>query len=253
MQIKQYKYNSGISIVNFGDIHLGDRCCDKKAVYKVAEDIKNNDDLVWVSTGDMLNVALKHSKSDVYSSMSLKDELKELQDLVEPIKDKCLGIVGSNHHKRLENEVGLNLDETICALTGIPYLGDLGVIDVTVDNCSYYIVLHHGVGGGRTIGAKANELARLGEVISGADIYMQGHTHQLDYFPMEFPYIDRKRKSVQTICSHFFTTGHYLSWDSSYAQTLKLKPAPIGSSVAILYGNSVGQHKTKRVKFDVIN
>lgn len=253
MQIKQYKYSKGVSIVNFGDIHLGDKCCDKKSVYSVVKQIEKDDNIVWLSTGDLLNVALKNSKSDVYSSMSLKDELNEFIELINPIKHKCLGIVGSNHHKRLENEVGLNLDETICALSGIPYLGDIGVIDVTVDNCSYYLVLHHGVGGGRTIGAKANELARLGDIISGADIYMQGHTHQLDYFPLESPYIDRKRKSVQTVCNHFFTTGHYLSWDESYAQTLKLKPAPIGSCVAVLYGNSVGQHKTKCVKFDVIN
>jgi hypothetical protein len=253
MRIKQYKFDRTIQVVNFGDVHLGDKCCDKKAVRNVVSQIEKSDDIFWCSTGDLLNVALKNSKSDVYSSMSLKAELNELIELIDPIKEKCLGIVGSNHHKRLENEVGLNLDETISALSGIPYLSDLGVIDITCENCSYFIVLHHGCGGGRGIGAKANELARLAEVVAGADIYMQGHTHQFNYFPLETNYIDRKRKSVQTICSHFITTGHYLSWDDSYAQTLKLRPAPIGSAIATLYGNPVGQHKTKRVVVDFIN
>ena len=156
MQIKQYKFDNTVSVVNFGDIHLGDRCCDKKSVYKVVKEIESDKDTYWLSTGDLLNVALKNSKSDVYSSLSVKEELKELVELIEPIKNKCLGIVGSNHHHRFENEVGLNLDETICALSGIPFLGEVAVIDVTCGSCSYFIALHHGCGGGRSAGAKVN-------------------------------------------------------------------------------------------------
>ena len=253
MKIPQYKFDNTISIVNFGDLHLGDRCCDKKAVYSVAKQIEQDDSLYWLSTGDLLNVALKQSKSDVYSSMSVKEELDELLEMVEPIKGKCLGIVGSNHHHRFENEVGLNLDETISALSGIPYLGEIAVVDVTCGSCSYFIAPHHGVGGGRTSGAKVNELGRLSDVISGADVYMQGHTHSFAHFTIEQPYIDRKRKAVQSVQSHFVTTGHYLGWEGSYAQRLKLRPAPIGSSVVTLYGNQIGQHKTKKVKIDFIN
>ena len=253
MQIPQYKFDNNVSIVNFGDLHLGDRCCDKKTAYNVAKEIEKNDSMYWLSTGDLLNVALKNSKSDVYSSLSVKEELNELLHLIEPIKHKCLGIVGSNHHHRFENEVGLNLDETICTLSSIPYLGEIAVIDVTCSSCSYFIALHHGCGGGRSVGAKTNELQRLSEVISGADIYMQGHTHSFAHFAIEQPYIDRKRKAVQSVISHFVTTGHYLSWDTSYAQRLKLRPAPIGSSIVTLCGNQIGQHKTKKVIIDFIN
>lgn len=253
MRIKQYKFEDTINIVNLGDVHRGDKCCDVKAFKNVIKHIENNNDCYWVSTGDLLNVALKNSKSDVYSSMSLKQELNVLLEELEPIKGKCLGMVGSNHHRRVDNEIGLNLDETISALLEIPFLSDIGVVDVTVGSCSYFMVLHHGVGGGRGIGAKTNELSRLEGVISAADVYMQGHTHQFAYFPLECQYIDRKRKAVQAITSHFVTTGHYLSWDDSYAQALKLRPAPIGSAIVTLYGNPIGQHKTKRVSVDFIN
>lgn len=253
MKVRQYKFDSTIEIVNLGDLHRGDKCCDVKAFQRVVAHIRDTPNCYWVSTGDLLNVALKNSKSDVYGSLSLHEELSLFLDEIGEIKGKCLGITGSNHHVRLEKETGLNLDDLICQSANIPFLSDIGVIDCTIGRNSYYIVLHHGVGGGRTIGAKGNELARLGEVIASADVYMQGHTHQYAYFMLESPYIDRKRKAVQTVVSHFVTTGHYLRWDDSYAQKLKLKPAPIGSAVVTLHGSPVGQHQHKRVEVGFVN
>ena len=165
LKITQRRFDSAIEIVNIGDLHRGDKCCDYQSFYNVVEYIANNKNTYWVSTGDLLNVALKSSKSDVYSSLSVKEELKLFIEEISQISNKCLGIVGSNHHRRFEREVGLSLDEILCVQTDLPYLGDIGVIDCTCGGCSYFIALHHGVGGGRTIGAKSNELVRFEDVI----------------------------------------------------------------------------------------
>ena len=253
MKITQYRFDDAIEIVNLGDLHRGDKCCDETTFHEVIDYISRNKRTYWVSTGDLLNVALKHSKSDVYHSMSVKEELSLFLSEISDIRHKCLGIVGSNHHRRFEREVGISLDEMLCTQADIPFLGDIGVIDCTCGNCSYFIALHHGVGGGRTIGAKSNELVRFEDVISCADVYMQGHTHQYNHFVLESPYIDRKRKLISRVESHFVTTGHYLRWDDSYAQALKLRPAPIGSSIVTLYSHLSGRHDQKKITVDFIN
>ena len=258
MKITKYTFPSTIEIVNLGDLHRGDKCCDVKTFYSVRDYIRRTPNCYWVSTGDLLNVALKSSKSDVYSSLSLQEELDEFLGEIHGIREKCLGIVSSNHHDRIIKETGINLDRVLCQMADIPFLGDVGVLNITIGTpetamTSYYVVLHHGVGGGRTIGAKSNELARLGDVIASADVYLQGHTHQYAYFMLEAPYIDRKRGNVQTICSHFVTTGHYLSWDDSYAQKLKLRPAPIGSALVTLHETRHGRHEGKKVGVDFLN
>ncbi|HZV82608.1 MAG TPA: hypothetical protein VFF53_10635 [Geobacteraceae bacterium] len=195
-------------------------------------------------------MALKTSLSDVYSSLSVERELEEIKRELQPIAHKCLGFVGSNHHRRMNNLTGLNLDKVIANELNIPYLGKLGLINVTCGAASYYIAMHHGVGGGKRRGGKANNLEDLSMVIPSADIYLEGHTHAFTHFVNEVPYIDRKRNRMVSHPAYFVTTGHYLKWEGSYAQDYKLRPMPIGCSVVTLKAAPVGRIAQKRVKVD---
>lgn len=250
MRVRQYRFDDTIRLFNIGDIHRGDKCCDVKAFHRVVEEVRRSDDAYWVSTGDLLNVALKTSLSDCYSSLSLEDEKAELIKELSPIAHKCLGFVGSNHHRRLSNATGLNLDKVIANELKIPYLGKIGLINVTCGRASYFIAMHHGTGGGKRRGGKVNNLEDLASLIPGADVYMEGHTHAFAHFIDEHPYIDRKRNIFSSHPAHFITTGHYLKWDDSYAQDYKLRPMPIGSSIIQLFANGVGVGKNKMVKVD---
>lgn len=57
-----------IEIVNLGDIHWGNANCDRKAFVGVVNYIKDNPNAYWVSTGDLLNIATKDSKSFNYNA-----------------------------------------------------------------------------------------------------------------------------------------------------------------------------------------
>jgi len=248
MSITKYTFDDTIHVVNLGDIHRGDHRCDYDSFYKTVDYIREHDNVYWLSTGDMLNVALQNSKSDVYSSQNVQNELKSLEMELEDISDKCLGLVSSNHHKRFERAVGMDLDDLVSKRLGIPYLGKVGLINITCGRCSYFVGLHHGVGGGRTEGAKANGAKRLDEVLPGCDCYMLGHTHAFRHFVLTHNYIDRKRNNLVGILSHYVVTGHYLQWEGSYAQDAMLPPRPIGSSETTFYAGSTGNLTRKRIE-----
>lgn len=247
MKIPQYHFNNGVAIFNLGDVHRGDAACNVSALHKTINEIKNTG-AYWVSTGDLLNVAIKSSISDVHGSMSLQKELELLTTELKPIADKCLGFVGSNHHRRINNATGLEFDKVVANNLRIPYLGKVGLINVTCGGASYFIAMHHGVGGGKRRGGKVNNLEDLSSLIPSADVYLEGHTHAYASFINETPYIDRKRNSLRYYKSHFITTGHYLEWEGSYAQDYKMRPMPNGSSVVELGFAVVGTSNAKSVK-----
>lgn len=236
--------------MNIGDVHRGDSNCNISLFLKAVAEVRDHKDMYWLSTGDLLNVALKTSISDCYTGLSLNNELDAIVKELTSIAHKCLGIVSSNHHRRLKNLTGLDLDLVICNRLGIPYLGKLALVNVVCGRSAYYIALHHGIGAGRKRGSKANNMQMLSELIPGADIYMEGHTHTHDYFIDEQSYIDRKRIAQVVFPAHFCTTGHFLDYDGSYAEDMKLPRRPQGATVLRLSARVNGAFAEKSVKAD---
>lgn len=253
MEIHKTNFDKDIKLVNLGDVHRGDKCCNVDLFHKHIDFIKENEDVYWCSTGDLLNVALKTSLSDVYTSSSLQYEYDAIVEELKPISHKCLGITTSNHTNRFDKAVGMSLDKLVCTALNVPFLNDFGLLNITCGRTSYYVAMHHGCGGGRTRGAKSNELYRLGEVIPGCDLLLQGHTHAFEMFVDETPYIDRKRNKVTYLQSYFVCTGHYLNWEGSYAQKFKMKPAPQGSAMITLGYNQSGIQANKSITVDFLS
>jgi len=253
MKLVRYSFEHPIKLYNLGDVHRGDPCHDNKLFKKVINEILEDPYARWVSIGDLCNVALKTSVSSVYKSQNLQEEYDILtkKELV-PIADKCLGLVTSNHHRRFDKETGLSFDRLICESLGIPFLGSLGCISIACGRLVYYVALHHGVGGGKKRGSKANNLFDFSTIMPCADIYMEGHTHSPDYFTEKFHYIDRKRGTIRDYVAHFCVTGHYITWDESYAQDIKLNPKPKGSSVLTLAYNNNGKQCNKKVEYSFV-
>ena len=110
--------------------------------------------------------------------------------------------------------------------------------------------MHHGCGGGRTQGAKANALGRLAELYPGCDVYMEGHTHSYQHFISEVPMIDRKRGNLVHLPAHFVCTGHFLEWKGCYGEEFKLPPKPAGAAVVTLRHRTTGNFQRKKVSCD---
>lgn len=246
--IIQHHFDHDIDLFNLGDVHRGDQACDVNLYLKVIEEIRRNPFARWVSTGDLCNVALAGSKTGAYFSANVGQEVEDLAKELEPIADKCLGIVSSNHHDRFSRAVGMSLDKLLGSFIGIPYLGHVGRVAVTCGRATYWIALHHGVGGGRTMGAKANTHDRLMDLAPCYDVYLVGHTHTYMVTPSSQRCPDRKRMKDTTLDQWRVTTGHFLDYDASYAGTLMLREMPKGSSVCNLRASTVGKQQNKQVK-----
>jgi len=256
MNISQYNFDKDIRVINIGDVHRGDHCCDTELLYKHIDLIAKDENTFWLSTGDLLNTATRGGRHDsIHGSDILETEFDNICDELAPIADKCLGVVSSNHPHRVKNLTGLDLDKVMCKQLGIPYLGDFGTLNVTCGRCSYFIVMHHGSpgGGGRMKGAKINALDGMSGIIQGADIYLTGHTHQYMTHINERCFVDRKRNIVSYQKVYFNTCAHYLSWDDSYAQRLRLGPAPKGATEIKLGASMNGQNSNKRVEINLLS
>lgn len=223
-----YEFKNTIRIFNIGDVHRGNACCDTDFFNKTINYIKSEPDAYWVSTGDLLEAATKNSKSDTYEALNIQEELNIITEELNPIKYKCLGFVASNHHNRINNEIGLSLDGVLSDKLGIPFLGITGLLRVSIKNTPYYLCLHHGIGGGSSSGSKINNAMRISNNYAGADVYMSGHTHNYSHVPFTQQIISRRNGNVRTMVSHSIVTGHCLKWKDSYAEKLGLSPAPVG-------------------------
>lgn len=226
-----------IKIINLGDVHYGNVACDRKFLNKVVNYIKENKDVYWLSTGDMLDVNI--SKSNFYDANGLEvnEEFNELVDLLTPISYKCLGFVGSNHSHRIHKLSGLNLDGVLAKTCSITYLGNTGLIGCSLQlendkyrkhSQCYYISLTHGFSGGTTLGAKANSVQRLYDMLPNVDICLEGHTHTFITTVKEVYSINRSNNKLTNNKVTLCVCGHCLDWQKSYASSGKYQPTPIG-------------------------
>lgn len=221
-----------LKIINLGDVHYGNIACKKNFFKKVVNYIKDSSNVYWLSTGDMLDVNI--SKSPFYdpSSLEINEEFNEIVDILEPISGKCLGFTGSNHSHRVHKLSGLNLDQILAKFCNIPYLGNTGLINCTFlnnrKNLSYYISMTHGFSGGTTLGAKANSVQRLYDMVPNVDICLEGHTHTFITTVKEVYSINRSSNKLTSNTVTLCVCGHCLDWAKSYASAGKYQPTPIG-------------------------
>jgi len=241
-----YRFDHNVKIYNLGDLHRGQKNCDEDKLHKIISVIEEDENARWVSTGDILETAIKSSKSSCYDAVSPEEELDLISEELKPIRGKCLGFVASNHQNRVNKEVGLSLDKTLADRAKIPYLGIASIIKVVCGQCAYFIHLHHGVGGGSE-GNKVNRAIKLAQNALGCDVYLTGHTHTFSYVQDIQTIIDRKRDKLTDIRTHHVCTGHYIVYKGSYAEDMGLKEKPRGSSIVELFAANPGRESLKKV------
>ena len=99
-----------LTIIPISDVHIGDKTADLKAFKETLDRIQKEPNTYTILNGDLCNVALKNSKSDVYS-----DELTPMQQVLqvikflEPIKDKILVMSNGNHEDRITKDTNIDV------------------------------------------------------------------------------------------------------------------------------------------------
>lgn len=191
-EIKPIKINleehNNIQIYVLSDMHIGDSNADLPTLKKIIEHIKNTPNMYVILLGDILNTALKTSKSDIYSeTLNVMEAQKLALELLFPIKDKILAMTPGNHENRVWKEVGVDLSLWLAEKLSVQDRYRNNNIALTIQFGSdvngnpfrLNIFGQHGAyGGGRRLGAAMNALEDLDGIVGNADIYIRAHTHQ---------------------------------------------------------------------------
>ena len=230
-----------LHLIPIGDTHVGDPGFDDKLFMDQVRQIQDDPNALCVLTGDMINNALKDSVSNVYDAMRPSDEIRYFVKLMEPIKDKLIGVINGNHCIRTDKHSDISPAEVIAAKLNTPYFGDEVFLKVSFgrtvphNNQVYYgLFLYHGAGGGRLAGSKVNVVQRMTQVVL-ADIYIAGHTHQISAVPQTIYVPDLRTNKVNEQKMMCVSTGSYLKRDGYPAQK-GLPPMALGSPTIVMSG-----------------
>jgi hypothetical protein len=170
-----------------GDTHFGDSLADPRYQRFIESWVHAEPDRWLVLTGDLLNCAIVGSKSFDYSAGPVGDAMQQARVWLSSIGDRLIAQVHGNHDNRVARSVGIDVVRESTP-DGMPYDGAEAFVTLNVGQdvhssrnrsrrpVSYSLYVTHGVGGGRTDGAKLNNVTRLREIVV-ADMYVQGHQH----------------------------------------------------------------------------
>ena len=202
-------------ILPLSDLHVGDLHFNERKFIGYRDWILNNQNAYCFLNGDILNTALKDSKSDVYSSMPPGKEIEKAINLLLPIRDRILTSVAGNHERRHYISTGIDLSEILAYKLGCHYSGDETVLKIKCGKGNnnkpivYTLYATHGHAGGRTIGAKANHLNNLSNIIL-TDIYVMSHIHTMSAHQGVMAVPDIRNNKVDYVKQTFVSSGAYL-------------------------------------------
>lgn len=203
-----------INLYPLGDLHLGSAECDIKLFDTWVQTVKGDDHGYCVLVGDMMNMGLKSSRTNVYEEVLTPQQQKEkLHELLLPIKDKILGAVSGNHEYRGVKETGINpLYDVFCRLQiedlyreNACYMKiNLGQRSDKQRQISYGIVLHHG--------ASRSKREKWANAVDGMDCLITGHTHIAEIQPPCKIVMDMKNEVIRMVEYTTVVTNSFQSY-----------------------------------------
>ena len=206
-----------LHIYPLSDVHIGAKECNINLLYKWQKAVLDDPYGYCVFAGDLMNMGLKNSKTNVYEEvLSPQDQKEAAYEIMKPLKDKILAGIPGNHCYRMVKEVGTNpLYDVFCRLQieeryreNACFLKvNLGKKKSNNKSASYGIVLTHGT--------SPNKHDKWVNGVDGADVFISGHTHTPEYKPKGKIRMDMQNETVsivpyrQIVCASFQKYGGY--------------------------------------------
>lgn len=170
-------------LVPFGDLHIGYGTMNKKKVKTVIDFIKKHK-AKWLGMGDYIdNTPPSHKYFDFDTTeMTPQDQVIEFAELIEPIKDYCIGLLNGNHEVR-SIRAGYDPVKQILRILKMPkekHLKSIHTFSIKTGRVKYDVFATHGSARGLYFstrpGYKMNKLLALSQ-LADADLYLMGHLH----------------------------------------------------------------------------
>jgi hypothetical protein len=197
MQVKEldihYKQKDPeFKIYCLGDLHTGTiHCCEDDLKRKIQE-IKNTKNSLWIGMGDYAEFITPKDKRFDSDSRSICDwvepdnlgtsQVKHLVNLLNPIKNKCIGLIYGNHENTIRINNHENVQKNLCEALEVDNLGFSCFVKFHFkreNSTESHLVtgaFTHGSSGAITEGAKLMALMRWMNSMN-ADIYAYAHIH----------------------------------------------------------------------------
>ena len=233
-----------ITIIPIADVHIGDKLSNLKLLKEALQRIKTEPNTYTIINGDLCNMALKNSKSDVYSdTLSPMEQVLKTTELLYEIKDKILIMSTGNHEDRTTKETNIDVSRLIARELGIEdrYANAWWYLYLTFGQdrkkrpITYGITGLHGYGGGRKSGSKINRLEDMSSVVI-ADLYIMSHTHK----PIStksciyIPYYQSKSLTKEEM--YYLMTNSFLESNNGYGEKMGFPPSNTSLTEAQLSG-----------------
>lgn len=234
----KFDKNSTLNIYPLGDVHIGSKEFDRELFDQWVEMVKADPNGAVVIIGDIMNMGLRNSKSNVYEEKLSPIEQKELcYELLEPIADKIIAGCSGNHEYRAVKEVGMNpLYDVFCRLRiEDRYRENACFIKLDVGKLrgrpvTYGVVLTHG-------SSKAKD-EKWTYGVDGCDCFISGHTHEAIHKPLGKIRMDLRHNKVKTVGYQHIVVLPFQSY-GGYAVRGKYMPNNLGQFQRITFdGNS---------------
>jgi len=174
-----------VKLVCVSDLHYGSIAMDYPRWLKLRDWIAE-DDVRWIFHGDLLDCAtsLSPGLSLAEQALTYEEAMELATSDIEPIADKCVGMLTGNHDLRIARSLKISYDpvKEIAKRLGIKHFGYDGwvkwnIVSASGKSQSYLTYHHHGYGSGST-GAFVNRIKRLA-AWNRADAIVVGHNHML--------------------------------------------------------------------------
>jgi len=240
-----YKYGQTFTLKPLYDFHKGAKAHDSRALKEFLSDSDEN--TYFFGGGDWFDGIITTDKryiksSDITSGDDILDQpVDEMEEIIEPIAPRLIGIGMGNHEYTVLKKCGTNLTKRLVKRLkkkgyDTKFLGYSGLIKINFREKagrgrSLLIHYHHGWGGGsRTEGGSLTKYAKDINYYS-ADIGLYGHDHKkLTYEIARLDVVGNKiiNKPIHIgLCGTFLKT--FISGeDTTYSELKGYPPIAVG-------------------------
>ena len=253
---KNYLFNHPYIVYYLGDIHLGASNCDEIAFKKAVKMIQK-DGNAWIGMGDYIDAISYNDPrfnplevASKYAIKDLKDLIRKQADefisIVEPIKDKCIGLICGNHEHKYRKFNGFDVNSYLSENIGTIDLHQKAWIKIIFKDSTrnrftpVKIVVCHGTGGGGF--REGYPINKVYDIFRWdiADVHIMGHLHHLQTDRCE--YNDYSYGIMRKLVSWFAVNGCFLSKTEegvdSYFEDRPGKESSIGMIKQYIYPSS---------------
>lgn len=214
-------FKGKIRLFYLADIHVGDRNLNLEFIRQVIDDIKSHKATYGFIGGDIINIITKDSIGNVYTQKESPDEqIEKAIELLYPIRNRILKIIGGNHEARAVKSVGIDPVGIIANRLRVPY-GEYILSVIDFGDVWYSVFGLHRLTNAATKSALISRLERMSDAFI-CDIYLGAHSHHSIGSKDEL-YIVRK-EGIEIVRRVYLSTISFLNY-GGYAIIKPYRPS----------------------------